>query len=196
MRRERQGFLRPRQGFQHDVVPEEQLQQQRHIAHGLDIEGAEPADHEIARQPGGPDREAEQARQRDPDCRDEQRVEQTDEEGPAIGRGGRIGDEMLIDIETCRLIPEREINRNVMRPHIGEAGRGGGVDQKREEAEKEDLDCEAAQGRVAHERWRCQHRPALSCRARRGRTAPAGDVSGPVEHIECRRATRARSCRV
>jgi len=59
---------------------------------------------------------------------------------------------MLIDVEACGLSPEREIDRNVMRAHVGEAGRNGFVDKQGEHAEKEDLDRDAAQDRVAPER--------------------------------------------
>ena len=56
---------------------------------------------------------------------------------------------MLIDVEARGLVPEGEANRDVMRAHIGEAGRNGRIDEKRERAEKKELQGDAAHSAVA-----------------------------------------------
>ena len=104
------------QRLEHGVVPEQQLQQQRHVADHLDIAGGELRDQPVVRQPRDADDEAEDGREHDADRGDQQRVEQADPERAAVGRGLRgIFDQRLADIEAGGLVPEAEAGGDLAR---------------------------------------------------------------------------------
>ena len=96
------------QRLEHGVVPEQQLQQQRHVADDLDIEAGHPRHQPVLRQPRDADQKAEDGREHDAERRDQQRVEQADPERAAIGRGRRIVDQRLADVEAGGVVPEAE----------------------------------------------------------------------------------------
>ena len=103
-----------RQRFEHGVVPEQKLQQQRHVADQLDIAGGEPRHQPVARQPRNADGKAEHGREHDADRGDQQRIEEADPERAAEGRGAcRIGDQRLADVEAGRIVPEAEAGGDV-----------------------------------------------------------------------------------
>ena len=52
-------LARAGQGLQHGEVPEEQLQQQRHVAHDLDVDRGQPRDQPVGGEPRDADDEAE-----------------------------------------------------------------------------------------------------------------------------------------
>ena len=121
-----------RQRFEHGVVPEQQLQQERHVADQFDVAACKPRDQPIARQPRDADDEAEHGREHDADRGDQQRVEEADPERAAEGRRARrIRDQRLADIEAGGVVPEaeagsdvgaREILRHVEDGAVGKAG--------------------------------------------------------------------------
>ena len=104
-----------RQRLEHGVVPEQQLQQQRHVADRLDVAGGELAPRsQFFDSRAMPIDEAEDGREHDAEAGDQQRVEQADPEGAAIGRGlRRIGDQRLADVEAGGLVPEAEAGGDV-----------------------------------------------------------------------------------
>jgi len=75
------------------VPPDDELQQQRDVAHGLDIECGQLVDQPVGRQPRDAHDRAEDGRQHDADAGDAERVEQADQQRPAISVGGRVFDE-------------------------------------------------------------------------------------------------------
>ena len=96
-----------RQRLEHGDVPEQELQQQRDVA---DQSRHRPPpsrrDQPVRRQPRDADEEAEDGREDDAEPGDQQRVEQADAEGAAVGRGRRsIGDQRLADVEAGGVVP-------------------------------------------------------------------------------------------
>ena len=107
--RKRHAAAQLRQRFEHRVVPEIKLQEQRHVADQLDIETGQRRDQPITRQPRDADNEADNRRQHDGDGGDEKRVEKADPEGAAERRGARrISDQRLADVEAGGIVPEAE----------------------------------------------------------------------------------------
>ncbi len=103
-----------RQRLEHAVVPEQQLQQQRDVADGLDVDGAILRHQPVLRQPGDADDEADDRGEDDAEAGDQQGVEQADPEGAAVGRGLRVvGDQRLADVEAGGVVPEAEAGRDV-----------------------------------------------------------------------------------
>ena len=96
------------QRLEHGVVPEQQLQQQRQVADDLDVAAGELRHEPVLRQPRDADDEAEDGRQHNADGGDQQRVEKADPERAAVGRGGRILDQRLGDVEARGVVPEAE----------------------------------------------------------------------------------------
>ena len=88
-RRAARGSAAARAGAQHGEVPDEQLQQQRHVAHDLDVDGGEPRDQPVRRQARDADDEAEHGGEHDAEGGHQQRIEQADQERAAVGRSWR-----------------------------------------------------------------------------------------------------------
>ena len=98
--------------FEHRVVPEQNLQQERHVADQFDVTAGEPRHEPIARQPRNADDKTEHGREYDAETGDQQRVEQADPERAAeCRRARRIGDQRLADIEAGGIVPEAETAR-------------------------------------------------------------------------------------
>ena len=122
----------PGSDLQDGVIPEQQLQQQRRVAQNRGVKQRGARQEPVRRQAGDADGEAKQRRQRNADRRDKQRVQQADPEGLSVGRQGRIGDEVQVDVEARDLIPEAEAHRNAAGRHV-DIGVVGAADQQRAE---------------------------------------------------------------
>ena len=85
--------------LQEERVDQDQLDEQRRVAHDLDVAGRDAADQPVARQPRDPDDDAQDRGEHDADDADQQRVEQTGEEGLAVGVARRVRDDRLRDVE-------------------------------------------------------------------------------------------------
>ena len=105
--RKRDAAVQFRQRLENRVVPEQNLQQERHVADQFDVAAGELGDQPIARQPGDADDKAEHGREHDGDTGDQKRIEKSDPEGAAECRGaGGIIDQRLADVEARRIVPE------------------------------------------------------------------------------------------
>ena len=102
-------FAEAGQRLEHGVVPEQQLQQQRDIADGLDVTGGDLGHQPVAGQPRYADDETEDGGEHDAEAGHQQRIEQADPEGAAVSRGLRVEvDQRLADIEAGIVEPEAE----------------------------------------------------------------------------------------
>ena len=112
---ERQAYAlaRARQDGQHRLVPEQKLQQHRDVAQRLDIDGRDLGDQPVLRQAGDAQHEADDRGEDDAQRRNQQRVEQADQKGLAVGRFGAVGDQRLQDVETGARPQEAEAGRDV-----------------------------------------------------------------------------------
>ncbi|MNZ93776.1 hypothetical protein D3C78_1128610 [compost metagenome] len=107
-----QALSRPGHGQHHGEVPEEDLQQRRNVAEGLDVDGRQFAYQPVRREPRHPEDEAEDGREEDADDRNQQGIEQTDDEDPAVAVAFVVVDQMLGDTETGALLEEVEAGEN------------------------------------------------------------------------------------
>ena len=120
------------QRAQHREVPVEQLQQQRHVAHDLDI-GRGDCRHElIAGEPRKPDDEAEQRGEHDRDRGQHHGVEQRDEKDVEVGRGVAEVDQLLRDLESGRAREEREAGVDVEPRDVGDDVAGDPDEERRD----------------------------------------------------------------
>ena len=162
-----------RQRLQHGVVPEQNLQKQRHVADQLDIAAGEPRHQPVARQPRDADDEPEHGRQHDADPGDEERVEQADPEGAAeCRRAGGIADQRLADVEAGGIVPEAEAGGDMRARQILRRIEDGAVRQRGDENDEADLNRDAAE--TARAARHCpgfigHGRPAAKRRAREKR---------------------------
>jgi hypothetical protein len=88
-----------RQHLGEEAVPDEQLQQQRHVAHHLDIARGELREQPVRRQAGDADQRAEHRREHDADRGDQQGVDDADQERPVVRVGRLVLDVGLGDLE-------------------------------------------------------------------------------------------------
>eukprot|EP00919_Chromeraceae_sp_WS-2016_P016745 GHVR01040040.1.p3 GENE.GHVR01040040.1~~GHVR01040040.1.p3 ORF type:complete len:254 (-),score=55.02 GHVR01040040.1:1077-1838(-) len=88
-----------RHGLEDGEVPEEQLQQQRNVANGLDVDRRQGGDDEIAAQAGNADGEAKHGGGDDADEGNQQRVGDTNQKGLPVGGGAAPGQHGKADIE-------------------------------------------------------------------------------------------------
>ena len=110
---------RPRQALQHGEVPKKELQQQRHVADDLDVDGREPRHEPVGGKARNADDEPDHGRQHDAEARHQQRVEQPDQESPAVGHGVVVVDQVLGDVEAGRAVDEAETGGDVLLPEVG-----------------------------------------------------------------------------
>src|SRR5690606_3284362 len=108
-----EAFVRPRQRAQDCEIPEEEMQQQRDVAHYLDIGGGELRDQPVVRKAQNADEKTKQCGEDDTDDGDDQRIEQPDEKGPGIARLLAIGDQRLDDAEARRIVEKAKARGNV-----------------------------------------------------------------------------------
>ena len=115
-------LARPRQRTQHREIPVEQLQQQRNVAHDLDVSGRHARDELIAREPREPDDKAEQRGEEDRDRGQHGGVEQRDHEHVEVAGGFAEIDELLGNLK-----PGRACEEHARSPcgSAKRAGRGG-----------------------------------------------------------------------
>ena len=152
------------QGAQDRVIPEQQLQQQRHIAQGLHINSGEAAGRPVGGQAHHPQGEAQKGGEDDADARHQQGVQQAHQKGLPVGRHRRIGDQRLVDVEARNPIPEIEIGGNAPRAHVG----GGVVHRHPQQGDHDDsrdrLRQQSAKPRVMQQRnlWRPRLTPAIA----------------------------------
>src|SRR5665647_2097516 len=142
-----------RQGLEHGVVPEQQLQQQRQIADQLDIAGRHLGHQPVARQPRDADRKAEHGGEYNAEAAHQQGIEQADPEGAAIARAARrIFDQRLADVEAGIGVPESEAGRDPRaRQIVGGIG-DGFVSDKADRYAQRHLIGDAAQRRISQKR--------------------------------------------
>ncbi len=98
--------------------PEQQLQRERDVAEGLDIDQRQLGDQPVARQPGDAYHGAENRRQHDPENGDVERVDQTDKKGAGISVGRRVGDQRLADRKRCLATQKTEPGGDVLAPEV------------------------------------------------------------------------------
>ena len=134
-RPERERLLRHRHGPQHADVPDEELQQQGYVAHGLHVGRGQPGDDPIRRQPAEADSEAEQRRHYDAEPGDEQRVQKPDQERAPIAHGAAVFDQRLRDVEARGLAEEAEARGEVL---LAQVLRGVGDDLVAQHNERDD----------------------------------------------------------
>src|SRR5258708_29631242 len=101
-----------------DVPPDDELQQHRDVADGLDIDRSELADQPIARQARNAEQGSENGGKDDADTRDAQRIEQPDEECTAISTGRRILDQRFADLERRLAVEEAEAGGDALATEI------------------------------------------------------------------------------
>ncbi len=156
-----QRLARPGQRLQHGIVPEQQLQQQRSVAHHLDIEQRDLRENPVVREPGDPDREPQRRRQRDRYRGHQQRVAEPDPERAAVGRKRGIVDQRLVDGEAGGLVPEAEAHGNAARLHVDDGVAPAGADQRRERPDQQRLIEQPPRALIVDQRRRHPH-PASS----------------------------------
>ena len=141
------------QRLEHGVVPEKELQQQRDVADGLDIAAGEFRHQPILRQPRDADDEADDGGEDDAEPGHQQRIEQPDPEGAAIGRGLRVeGDQRLADVEAGGGVPEAEAGGDVGAVEMIDGVADRAVDQEGNDRAEHDLIEDAADLGVVVER--------------------------------------------
>ncbi len=84
------------------------MQHDRNVAAYLDITRGELRDQPVAGHAGDAHDDAEDRGEHDPECRHVQRVEDADEQRPAVGPAGIVGDQGLADAEPGLLVEEAE----------------------------------------------------------------------------------------
>ena len=95
---------------------------------------------------------AENGREYDAESGDQQRVEQTDPEGAAVGRTARrIFDQRLADVEAGGLVPEAEAGGDLRPCEIVDRVAGGAVDEEADHRAEHNLVGDAADLRVVVE---------------------------------------------
>ena len=92
-------LARAREGLADQLVEQEQPEQQRHVAEGLDVPFADLGEQPVVRQPADADQRAEDGRHDDAEHGHLQRVQQADPDGAGVGAGRRIGDHRVADLE-------------------------------------------------------------------------------------------------
>ncbi len=95
----RKALPRRRQILQNGEIPEQELQQQRYVPDGFDVNRREPGNQPVGRQAGDAYNEADNGRKENADDRHQQRIEQTDPERAPVGRNVRVRNERLRNIE-------------------------------------------------------------------------------------------------
>ena len=103
-----------RQAAQDRVVPEEDLQQERHVAQRLDVHGGEPGDQPVLREPRDADEEAKCGRAHDAQRRHQKRVQDADDERAAVGRLLGVFDQRLGDAEASGVIEKAKTGGDVL----------------------------------------------------------------------------------
>ncbi|MNV75460.1 hypothetical protein D3C71_1687480 [compost metagenome] len=90
-------LTRTRHVFRDQRVPEEQLQQERHVAHHFDVNRGDLGDEPVLGQTANADQRTEDGGKHDADDGDAQGVEQADQNGPAVVIRGGVVDGRFAD---------------------------------------------------------------------------------------------------
>ena len=106
------------QPFGQQQVPDQQLQQHRHIAEQLDIAVAQATHDGVVGEPADADQRAQDRGQHDADDRHPQRVEHADQEGFPVGVDRLVRDHQLADVETRRVGEKVEPALDAAHPHV------------------------------------------------------------------------------
>ena len=115
---EAQALARRRQGGEHAEIPEQHEEQQRDVAHELDVEAGQAREQPVARQPQQPHGEADHRRHRDRGDRDQQRV---DDAGPQQGQdrvGRLVAGEVERHLDAGIAPQEAEARRDARLHHV------------------------------------------------------------------------------
>ncbi len=144
---------RARQSLQDRIVPEKQQQQERRIAQDVRIEEGGPGQEPVRRQAGDADSEAEQRRERNADRGDEKGVEQADPEGLSVGGKTGIGNQVQVDFEAGRLIPEAEAHGNATGLHVDIGVIDAAGDQEADRRDQQRLICNPPHPRIVNARF-------------------------------------------
>ena len=107
-------FTHGRQTGDDQGVPEEEIEQKRHIAQCLDIEKRQKSEQRIARETGDADDQPDDRREHDAPGRNPNRVDDAGQEGTTIGVGGLVVDECLADDEAGLSAQKVEACGNVL----------------------------------------------------------------------------------
>jgi hypothetical protein len=140
----------PRQWREQGGVAEQDLQQQRQVAHDADIGRRQPRQREIARQSREARRKAEQRREDPRQDRNQQGVEQSDQQGAAIGRQRRKRNQALVDAETGDIMQKGEGGRDSERAQVFARIEINKSEQGAERQQQPGLDRETSHGRRRH----------------------------------------------
>lgn len=133
------GIPRSRHRLEHGVVPEIKLQKQRQVTDHLDIDRRDGRHEPVLRQTRHADDEAKDCRKDNADSRDEQRVEQADPEGAAIGRGRAVGDQRLVDVEAGSDAEKAEAGGDLLRAQVLDGVGGRLVDEESDDEDQREL---------------------------------------------------------
>ena len=109
----------------HGEIPEEQLQQERHITDDFNIAGGKDAQHEILRQPHDAKDETKECRGENAEKGNDERVHDADVIDIEIGRTSNLviehpGAECRVDLEAGCLEKETETDRFVLLAEVGD----------------------------------------------------------------------------
>ena len=133
---------------QHDQPPENDLEQDRDVAGELDPDGNDTADQIVVREPEHARREADARRGENAHGGDEDGVERADHEGLPVGRGRRVVDEPLVDVEVGGVEEEAVAGGKPGRFHVRDrVGNDEGGEQRQPE-HHEKLEDDAASALV------------------------------------------------
>ena len=186
------GLARRRRAHPQHRPPEEQLQQQRDVTEGFDVDLRELADEPVARQPRDPHHGAENGRQHDPERRDIERVEQPDEKGAGIGIGRGIGDQRLADAEGGFAVEKAEAAGDVLAAQIDERVVDEKGDERDDDGDEQDLIDDTADAGVVPRRrpgGAAERRSPCRSPSPCPHPRPLPSLSGSASHTSGRRAS-------
>ena len=109
-----EALLRHGEGTQHGDIPDQELQEDRHVAHDLDVDERQACHEPVRREAGDADGEAQDGRGDDAEHGDEQRVREPDEEGARVAHLAVVVDQRLRDVEAGGAIEEAEARGDVL----------------------------------------------------------------------------------
>ena len=152
-------LARPGEGLADQLVEQEQPEQQRHVAEGLDVPFADLGEQPVVRQPADADQGAEDGRHEDAEDRHLQRVQHADVDRAGIGAGRRVGDHGVADLEARLALEVVEAAGDLLALQILDGVGDEVPGEQADQADHDDLEDPAADDRVV---------PRRHFRARRG----------------------------
>ncbi|MNV63857.1 hypothetical protein D3C71_1564750 [compost metagenome] len=129
-------------------IPEEQLQQERHVAHHLDVDRGDFLDEPILRQPSDADEDTQDRRRDQRQQAHAQRVQHAHEDGAAIGVGGAVGDHGFADGEARLAMQEAEAGGDIAQRKVMQRVVHQEPDARADDRQRQDLVGQRAGGRV------------------------------------------------